>query len=643
MKTTLKRGIGRGGVLDRNGHAVLPPSTLTAMTRYRQPEPPPRSGPRTVGRILLWLTALVLVLAVGLVGGAYLFFHESVAAIQAKSEDVKSAQKFLAVPPPGHAAIALIIGYDHRANEAAGTPSRSDTIMLLRADPSTKSISMLSFPRDLIVNVHCPDQPVYSGKINSAYATCGAKGTVQTVSDLIGLPINYLITVNFRGFKEIVNRLGGVWIDVDRRYFNDNAGLSPSFGYATINLQPGYRLLTGGSALDYVRYRHTDSDLFRVARQQEFVKAIKYQIAHNFGITSVPKIIGALTRNIEVAAGGGGSVSGKTILSYALFAYHLPAGHFFQTQIQGLTGYSDLHTDSSNITAAVQSFLTPDVNAGKVATAVALGRKVHLPTPTPAQTTITVLNGNGVAGSAGDASYALSQRDYHILQPPPNATGNAPSFDYFHTTVYWNPSVARSQAAAKSVAKLFAPADVKKLDATIAPLANGAMNVLVVGRTFHGTIGPAPVEQAPVTREPAQVESNSYDTAGLLRPVSKAVGFPLMVPTVIESSSVPDSAKPMYAYRIVKGHHAVRLVFKTAGGAYWGVEETDWADAPVFSDKSFRHVLGGRTYDFYYNGSKLHMIVLHENGATYWVVNSVLDNVSNETMIAIAKGLKPLK
>ena len=84
---------------------------------------------------------------------------------------------------------------------------------------------MMSFPRDMVVNVHCPGQPVFAGKINSAYANCGSKGTVQTVSDLIGLPINYLITVNFRGFKKIVNRLGGVWIDVDRRYFNNNAGL----------------------------------------------------------------------------------------------------------------------------------------------------------------------------------------------------------------------------------------------------------------------------------------------------------------------------------------------------------------------------------------------------------------------------------
>ncbi|MGE5272384.1 MAG: LCP family protein [Verrucomicrobiota bacterium] len=643
MKTTLKRGIGRGGVLEENGHSVLPPSAMTPMTRYRAEGPPPRSGIRTVGRIVMWLAIAILMLVVAFAAGAYLFFHQSVAAIQAHSRDAKEAQTVLGEPPPpGHAAIALVIGYDHRANETANTPSRSDTVMLIRTDPATHTISLMSFPRDLVVSVHCPGQPVFSGKINSAYATCGSKGTVQTVSDLIGLPINYLITVNFRGFKKIVNSLGGVWIDVDRRYFNNNAGLSPTFGYAKINLQPGYQLLTGGSALDYVRYRHTDSDLFRVARQQQFVKAMKYQLAHKFSLTRIPKIVGIMRKNIEVAAGGGGGVSGKTILSYAFFLWHLPSGHFFQTQIQGLSGYSDLRTDPSNISVAVQDWLTPDVDSAKVATAVALGRKVKLRTPSPSETTITVLNGNGVAGSAGLAGGALSQLGYRVLPLPPNATGNAPSFDYFHTTIYWNPRAKRAAAAANAVAKLFAPADVKRVTAPVATLQNGSMVTVVVGRTFHGSLAPAPPAPPTPTREPAHVQSNPYDTSGPLRAVRRKVGFKLMVPTVIDSSSAPDSTKPMYAYRIEGGHHAVRLVYRDASGAYWGVEETNWDDAPVLSDRSFRHVLRGRPYDFYYNGSKLHMIVLREKGASYWVVNTLLDSLSNETMIAIAKGLKPL-
>jgi hypothetical protein len=119
-----------------------------------------------------------------------------------------------------------------------------------------------------------------------------------------------------------------------------------------------------------------------------------------------------------------------------------------------------------------------------------------------------------------------------------------------------------------------------------------------------------------------------------------------MVPSVIESSSRLDYEEPARRYRITGGHWAVRLVFRTGGGEYWGVEETDWTDAPILSDRSFRHVLGRkakRSYDFYYSGPHLHMIVLRSHGATYWVVNTLLDRLSNETMIAIAKGLEPLK
>ncbi len=106
MRTTLKRGIGRGRGLDGNGYSVLPPSALTPMTRYLQPVPPRRSGLRLVGRILFWVAVVVVMIAISLGAGIYLFFHESVAAVRAHSADAKAAQKFLAPPPPGHAAIA---------------------------------------------------------------------------------------------------------------------------------------------------------------------------------------------------------------------------------------------------------------------------------------------------------------------------------------------------------------------------------------------------------------------------------------------------------------------------------------------------------------------------------------------------------
>jgi polyisoprenyl-teichoic acid--peptidoglycan teichoic acid transferase len=99
---------------------------------------------------------------------------------------------------------------------------------------------------------------------------------------------------------------------------------------------------------------------------------------------------------------------------------------------------------------------------------------------------------------------------------------------------------------------------------------------------------------------------------------------------------------PVRLYYIDKKHKAVRLVFRTAGNEYWGIQQTDWTDAPALSDRSFHQKLKGREYDLYYSGKHLHMVALRNGDASYWVVNTLLDSLSNETMLAIAKGLKPL-
>jgi LCP family protein required for cell wall assembly len=562
-----------------------------------------------------------------------------VAAVNAHSREVIAAEPTLDVPLPHHAAIALVLGYDHRAGEG-NAPSRSDTMMLLRTDPATHTISMLSLPRDLDVDVHCHGT-VFRSKINAAYSCGNATAALQTVKALTGLPINYLITVNFHGFKKVVNELGGVWVDVDHRYLNTQSGPS---GYATINLHAGYQRLTGGAALDYVRFRHTDSDLFRVARQQLFVQAMKDQFKHSFSLIKIPGLVGAITSNVEVGAGGGKRIEGDTVLSYARFIYDLPSGHFFQVRIANLTGGSDLTTDPSNIVAAVRQFSNPDVQAIRAANAAALGlkTKAKAKVPKPAQTTILVLNGNGVEGAAGNAKYLLGQRGYHMIDPPPGVIANAPTQDYFHTKVFYAPANARAKAAAGSLAQVLAPAEAAPITPRIRRLANGAMLVAVVGRTFHNSL--TPLQQPPeIKHEPPHVVYNRDESLPYLRDAQHKVGFPLMVPNVIEASSQLSTEEPIRAYTIDKGQKGVRLVFYIPGGnEYWGVEETDWADAPVLAEKNFTRVLKGRRYGLYYHGENLHMVVLHANGATYWVVNTLIDSLSNETMLAIARGLAPL-
>jgi LCP family protein required for cell wall assembly len=640
MRTTLKRGVGRGATLNGNGRAAVPPAPLGPVTVYRQPPAPPRSRRSLAMQIFGWTVLALAVLVGGTAGGAYLYLHESVAAVAPRSAEVKKALKSLKVALPGEPATALVIGYDHRANEAKGSPSRSDTLMLVRADPGEKTISMLSFPRDLRVEVRCPGKGSYVDKINSAYATCGPSGALTTVANLTGLPINYIITVNFRGFRQLVDKLGGVWMDIDRRYFNDHGGPT---GYAKINLQPGYQRLNGTRALDFVRYRHTDSDIYRNARQQLFVRALKDQIGSAFSLTKLPQVIKVVTSNVEVGQGGGKDVSAKTVLRYAALAYALPPGHVFQSRIDGLEGFSDLTTSTDNIDRAVREFRNPDVESPRKATAVALGEKLKQRTPPPRATSVIVLNGNGVEGSASTASYLLSQRGYQMVVPPNGLPANAPSYDYFRTQIYFDPTRAGAKPAATKLANLFGSADVKKLTPRIRALGNDAMIVTVVGQTFHNRLAAAPIDQTPKRQEAAVVSGESA-AVDLLRRYRREIGFPLMVPTKIERSSSIDSEVPIRVYRIDpdKEHKAVRLTYRVAGNQYWGVQMTDWEDSPVLAGRNFVRRLGGRRYELYYNGPRLHMVVLRTDGATYWVVNSLLDRLSNETMIAIAKGLRPL-
>jgi LCP family protein required for cell wall assembly len=170
----------------------------------------------------------------------------------------------------------LLLGSDQRYIDIKQkNPVRSDTIILLRLDPSKGATSVMSLPRDLKVSIpgHGTD------KINAAYAIGGPELSVKTIRSLLHIPINHVVNVNFGGFRRAVDRLGCVYTDVDRRYFNDNR---PPFGgggnYATIDVKAGYQKLCGQDALDFVRYRHFDTDLVRAARQQQFLADAKDQI-----------------------------------------------------------------------------------------------------------------------------------------------------------------------------------------------------------------------------------------------------------------------------------------------------------------------------------------------------------------------------
>ena len=216
------------------------------------------------------------------------------------------------------------------------------------------------FPRDLGVPIWCPKQAAADRppeRSTRPTPTAAPQGTVDTVKHFTGLPINYLITVNFHGFKEIVDKLGGIWMDVDRRYYHVNNGTAAE-DYANINIMPGYQLLSGEQALDFVRYRHTDDDYHRIARQQEFVRALKQQFSHDSSL-KIPSLISTLTHNVEV--GGAATSATRRCCSWMIFALTLPGGHFFQDKIAGVTGSSITSTEPAEHPEAINQFTHPDV------------------------------------------------------------------------------------------------------------------------------------------------------------------------------------------------------------------------------------------------------------------------------------------
>jgi LCP family protein required for cell wall assembly len=638
MKTTLKRGMGRGATVNGNGRAVYPPGVHTPMRRYRQPKPPRRHAWQMVRTVVLWVVLAAFVVAGGAAGAAYLKTHQFIQAISPKTKEDRAAAKRLDAAIPGQPTVALVIGTDRRKGVEAELTGRSDTLILVRADPETSSLSMLSFPRDLIATIKCPGHPDTRDRINAAFSACGALGSVETVRALTGLPINYFVTVNFRGFTQLVNNLGGVWVDIDHRYLCDP---STCPGVSKINLLPGYQRLNATNALAYVRFRHFDSDLYRNARQQLFLKALKAQISSQLGLDTVFSIVDAVERNVVVGRGGNQALDPQTLKDYVYFAHGLPAGHVFQSKIEGITGTNELSASPESVAAAVRDFVQPDVNSPTKARDVTLGIKRRTTAPRPRDTTTTVLNGNGIAGSAANAAYELGQRGYKIVLPPTGQPQNAPNFQYFRTMVYYDAAQKRSKSAAGRLANLFGDAAVKLLPAQFTTLANGAMATVVVGQNFHGTIAPAPVDKTP-TRQPPHVTPNAALSRSLLVQASKRVRFRLQVPRLVESSSRLEFDAPIRVYNISTGHRAVRLTFRIGSNQYWGIEETNWNDAPAFADPSFVHRIKGREYALYYSGAHLHMVVLRKDGATYWVVNSILDELSNETMLAIARGLAPL-
>jgi LCP family protein required for cell wall assembly len=235
-------------------------------------EPPPK--PKRYWWRFTAASLVIISVTAAVTAASILLYVGSIADALSHNDALENkVDRFLANTEGGEPQNILIIGSDKRASEPED-PGRSDTTMLLRLDPDDEAIALMSIPRDLKVEI----PGVGTDKFSSAFAYGGPKLTLRVVKELTGLRINHIVNVDYLGFVRAVYAIGCVYVDVDRRYYHSNEGLAPSEQYAEINVQPGYQLMCGKKALEYVRYRHTDTDLVRAARQQDFLSAARQRV-----------------------------------------------------------------------------------------------------------------------------------------------------------------------------------------------------------------------------------------------------------------------------------------------------------------------------------------------------------------------------
>jgi LCP family protein required for cell wall assembly len=282
-------------------------------------------------------------------------FHEVDKVVDALElgPELRLGKNALSHTDPGKPQTLLILGSDRRPkNNAEGASgARSDTIMLVRLNPDKEATAIMSLPRDLKVRI--PGHGV--DKINASYDLGGPALTLETVKDLTGLPINHVINVTFKGFWRAVNAIGCVYADVDRDYFNDSGE------YSYINIDPGYQRLCARKALQYVRFRHTDTDLVRSARQQDFLRQMKQQVTYTKLIDNRDRLMKIFGRNTSTDAG---LRSTSEVLRLVKLAYFSASQPIQEIHFEGEIGPSFVEASDAQVQKLVQQFLKVEETPG---------------------------------------------------------------------------------------------------------------------------------------------------------------------------------------------------------------------------------------------------------------------------------------
>lgn len=327
----------------------------------------------------------------------------------------------------------LLLGIGGKGHDG---PNLTDTIILLSIQPKEKKAAILSIPRDLYVPI-----PGYSWKkINSAYAygeinNSGGELTSQVAEDILGMPINYYLTCDFNGFQKILDDLGGIEINVEKS-FTDNEYPTSDFKIQTISFKEGLQKMSGEKALEFVRSRHGNngegSDFARSKRQEKVIVAVKNKI-FSFGTLANPSKISNLLNSLS------DHIKTNMELYEIIRLANLAKGIDYTKTITKVLDDSRDGPLYSDITVDGAFILKPKTGSFKEISDIAQNIFSEEPLAAAAsnnekavqKTKIIVQNGTTYPGLAFNSSEDLKSLNFDIIE-----IGNAAKQDYEKTIIY---------------------------------------------------------------------------------------------------------------------------------------------------------------------------------------------------------------
>jgi LCP family protein required for cell wall assembly len=384
--------------------------------------PSPAARKRRRRRLAITIGVLVAILVLGGAVGAWAYVRaigNKINGVYNSTPALQQALETSQTAAAGAPFYMVLLGSDQRRGETAG---RSDTLMVARVDPQNKKVQLISIPRDSRVAI-----PGYgTTKINAAYAYGGAALTIKTVKQLTGLPISHYVDLNFYGFSDVVNAIGGVWINVPWNIYDPAAS---GFGVKYATLHKGYQKLDGPHALTFARTRHffASQDYQRINDQQALIKAIASQALSLTNVFKASSIIDAVATNL------GTDMSPAQLADLALQFKGMGSDGIdaatAPSTSQTIGGISYVILDTSAFDDMIGRMkkglpLVPETAASSSTTSTAIIK--------PDSFQVTVRNGAGVSGLSKQAAAFLTSKGFKAA-----STGNMNQYVYGRTLIVY--------------------------------------------------------------------------------------------------------------------------------------------------------------------------------------------------------------